>query len=205
MGFNKVKLANKLRMLGETVIASNNFGVISSDNKGYKVYVADKDGRFNSKILSKRYRQFCILNNFIIMTEDIGINGERIDHQAVFVDGLNYDILSRYKHTDVFAGIRAKSKIEISAIIAKYSLYGSSSTLVDIGDIIGAKSTNKTRLINYKGKTLEISHKAKNKIMTISKKDGLYEVSCLSRIKSIDSIRTEHIITVDRDLNIIDD
>lgn len=91
MVLNIDRLATKLRLVGETPIVCNSFGLISSDNDGYKVYVADKNGKFDNKILSKHYRDFDVLSNFIVTQEDIKYNNKIVTHISVFIKDSSHD------------------------------------------------------------------------------------------------------------------
>ena len=205
MGFNKMKLLGKLRLLGEEVITSNSFGVISQDDKGYKVYVADKNGDFNNAILSKRYKTFAVFDNFIIMTEDIECCGRVITHKAIFVDGLNYDIVSRYKETDVWARVRIQDRIQLGSMIKNYIVHNITPSLIDVQDVIGVTSSTRALLVNYKGDIFRLPNKSDNQIMGINYRDGEYKVLYICRQRGNEvSIGVKEITRVDRDLNIVE-
>lgn len=201
MSLDRYRLISKLKLLGEDIIITNTFGIISRDDKGYKVYVGDRYGRFSGEIISRHYREFAVFDKFIIMTEDVKYNGKTVVHKAVFVEGINIDILSKYRETHIWSRIIAENSLQLNIMIDQYQVYGRIS-LVDVREVIGVTSNTKTMLVNYNGDMITIPGKLDKQMMGVNYTDGVYKILYISRLKgTAESISIRNILEVDRNLN----
>lgn len=184
------ELALKLKLLGQELISYNSFGiVVESPNEGYKIYVLDKNNKLSIK--KKAYQEYKLFSSFII-----GRNGK--NSYDIYINGTDRNIIANTKYTYLWA--EESENISYSSPV-RDMMINCDSELGHVYDIIGlTDGRGKAKLINYKGKVLQLNNKQNKLFLLGYNSNGTYNVYMLSR-SIVGNYDRELIITVDKDLN----
>lgn len=192
---NLTTLSNKIQNNGEKVVVANKFGVISSDDKGYKIYVGDRQGRINIKLTSKHYDEFAIFDNFILLNKKTDRNNNPNIHRAVFVNNINYDLFSRYTRVDVWGEFNLQDKTSLSTRFEILKSYGYIDWPHGIREVIAVSLANKrVVLVNSIGKILELPDKKEDQIISVNYNRGVYTVSYISNYRTVNMLKPPRLV-----------